>query len=81
MTIVTGKVVNGRIELEDAELPEGTEVTVYYPGSAPEVHLTADDLAELDAAIAEADRGEGIPAEDVLRELRATTSEFVSRRR
>ena len=81
MTIVTGKVVNGRIEVEDVELPEGMEVAVCYFGDQPSVRLTADELAELDAAIAEADRGEGIPAEEVLRELRATTEEFVSRRR
>lgn len=81
MTIVTGKVVNGRIEVEDVELPEGTEVAVCYSGDEPEVHLTANELAELDAAIAEADRGEGIPAEEVLRELRAMTEQFVTRRR
>lgn len=81
MTIVTGKVVNGRIEIEDVELPEGMEVAVCYSGDEPEVQLTAGELAELDAAIAEADRGEGIPAEEVLRELRAMTEQFVSRRR
>lgn len=81
MTIVTGKVVNGRIEVEDVELPEGLEVAVYYTGDEPEVQLTADEMAELDAAIAEADRGELIPAEEVMRELRAITDEFVSRRR
>ena len=81
MTIVTGKVVNGRIEVEDVELPEGLEVAVYYSGDESEVHLTPEELAELDASIAEADRGGGIPAEQVLRELRAMTDEFVSRRR
>lgn len=81
MTIVTGKVVNGRIEVEGVELPEGESVTVYYTGGEPEIHLTAEQLAELDEAIHEADRGELIPAEDVLRELRARTNEFVSRRR
>jgi hypothetical protein len=81
MTIVTGKVVNGRIEVEDVELPEGTEVAVCYSGDEPAVRLTAAELAELDEAIAEADRGEGIPARDVLRELRAMRDEFVGRRR
>ncbi len=84
MTIVTGKVVNGRIEVEDVELPEGAVVGVVYSGDVPEVRLTAEEpeqLAELDAAIAEADRGEGMPAEQVLRELRAMADEFVNRRR
>lgn len=80
MTIVTGRVVNGRIEVEDVELPEGMEVSVYYADDDAEVQLTGEELAELDAAIAEADRGEGIPAEEVLRELRARTDEFVNRR-
>ena len=78
---MTGKVVNGRIEVEDVELPEGLEVAVYYTGDEPEVQLTAEEMAELDAAIAEADRGEGIPAEQVLAELRAIAQEYVSRRR
>ena len=81
MNIVTGKVVNGRIEVEDVELPEGAEVAVYYPGGEPEVRLTAEELAELDASIAEADRGELIPADEVLRGLRGTRDEFLSRRR
>ena len=81
MTIVPGRVVNGRIEVEDVELPEGAEVAVCYSGDESEVQLTPEELAELDAAIEEADRGEGIPAEEVLRELRAMADEFVSRRR
>ena len=81
MTIVTGKVVNGRIEVEDVELPEGMEVSVYYSGDEPGVQLTAEQMAELDEAIAEADRGEGIPAEHVLAELRTITEEYVARRR
>ena len=81
MTIVTGKVVNGRIEVEDVELPEGLEVAVYYSGDEQEVHLTPEELAELDASIAEADRGELIPASQVLRELREMKDELLSRRR
>jgi predicted transcriptional regulator len=38
--------------------------------------LMPEQEAELEESIAEADRGELIPAEDVLRELRATTAEF-----
>jgi len=34
-----------------------------------EVELSAEELAELDAAIEEADRGEVVPLEVVLREL------------
>ena len=80
MTIVPGKVVNGRIEIQDVELPEGTEVAVCYSGDEREVRLTPEELAELDEAIAEADRGEGISADEVLRELRAMRDERVGRR-
>lgn len=35
-----------------------------------EVELTAEELVELDESIAEADRGEVVPAEQVLQEIR-----------
>lgn len=38
--------------------------------------LTAEMRAELEVSIARADRGEGIPAEQVLAELRARTERF-----
>ena len=38
--------------------------------SEDEIELTAEELAELDVAIAEADRGEVVPAEQVLQEIR-----------
>lgn len=81
MTIVPGKVVEGRIEVEDFELPEGAEVTVYLHGEQEDDELTPEQLAELDEAIAEADRGEGVPAEVVLRELREMRDEEIRRRR
>jgi hypothetical protein len=81
MSIVAGKVVNGRIEVEDFELPEGADVTVYLHNDGEEEwDLTPEQEAELEESIAQADRGELIPAEDVLRELRATTAEFKQRR-
>jgi hypothetical protein len=40
-----------------------------------EIELTPEEAAEIDAAIAEADLGGGIPAEEVLRELRARRQE------
>ena len=71
MTIFPGKVVNGRVEVEDdIELPEGAEVSVYLPADEEEFELTPEMEAELEESIAEADRGEGVPAEQVLREIR-----------
>jgi len=51
------------------------------PAEEEEVELDPELLAELDAAIEEADRGEGIPAEVVLRELREMAEEEIRRRR
>jgi hypothetical protein len=68
MTIVPGKVVNGHIEVEDFELPEGAEVSVVLREEG-EYIPTPEEAAELDAALVEADRGEGIPWEEVRREL------------
>jgi len=72
MTIVPGKVVNGRVEVdvEDFILPEGAEVTVYLPADEEAEALTPEQEAEIEESIAELDRGEGIPAEEVLREVR-----------
>ncbi|HEV7923317.1 MAG TPA: hypothetical protein VGR02_21245 [Thermoanaerobaculia bacterium] len=73
MRITTAHVVHGQIVLDEwAEpLPEGAELVIGLPDEVGEAELTADQLAELDESIAEADRGELIPAEDALRELRA----------
>jgi hypothetical protein len=57
---------------DDVDLPEGATVTVVLDedtvnDNADEV--TPEQLAELNEAIAEADRGEGIPWETVRAEL------------
>ena len=73
MTIVPGKVVNGRVEVdvEDFELPEGAEVSVYRPYDGEEEEpLTPEQEAEIEESIAELDRGEGVPIEEALREMR-----------
>ena len=68
----SAKVKDGVIVAEDIDLPEGATVTVVLDedtanDNADEV--TAEQLDELDEAIAEADRGEGIPWETVRAEL------------
>jgi beta-lactam-binding protein with PASTA domain len=70
MRIAPGKVVNGRVEL-DAELPEGTSVTV--------LALEGDETFEADAeteqmllqAIAECEKGQTTPMADLVSELRS----------
>ena len=70
MQVVTGTVVKGKVVLEGDELPDGTEVTVLVrePGAA--VQLPPDLQAELESALDEADRAEGISADDLFAQLR-----------
>jgi hypothetical protein len=70
MRIVPGNVVNGRVEF-DAELPEGTSVTV--------LALEGDETFEADAeteqmllqAIAQCEKGQTTPIADLVSELRS----------
>jgi hypothetical protein len=67
----SAKVQGGVIVAKDVELPEGATVTVVIDEDTANdnVDVTPEQLAELDEAIAEADRGEGIPWETVRAEL------------
>lgn len=70
MKIITGKVVAGRIVIEDASLEEGATVTVLAPEQDETFALDSKDEAALLAALAEADRGETISGEELLGGLR-----------
>lgn len=73
MTIVPGKVVNGRIELvdiEDLQLPEGAEVSVYYDPEGAEYIPTPEEAAELEESLAQIERGEWVDGDEFLAELR-----------
>jgi hypothetical protein len=68
----SAKVKGGVIVAEDVDLPEGATVVVVLDEDAANHNaddVTAEQLAELDAAIAEADRGDGTPWETVRAEL------------
>ena len=69
MGIATGTVVAGKVVVEGMELAEGSIVTVLTPEPEDEVRLTAEEEAELLEAIAEADRGETISAEELFARL------------
>ena len=69
MKIATGKVVDGKVVLYDVTLEEGTSVTVLARDEEGGFTMTPDEEAELLLAIAEADRGETVPAEEVLSKL------------
>lgn len=74
MRIRTGRVVQGQIVLKDgAELEEGEVVTIVARDAedVDGVELSAEEEDELVAAMAEADRGELVDADEVLAQLRA----------
>ena len=70
MQLATGTVVDGKIVLEGATLPEGTVVTVLARDSHETFELPPELEAELAASIAEADRGETISAAELFDRLR-----------
>jgi len=70
MQIATGKVVQGRVEL-DAELPEGASVTVIATDGDETFEVDSATEQKLLDAIAECERGETIPLDRLLSEMRS----------
>jgi hypothetical protein len=70
MRVTSGKVVSGRIVVEGEPLPDGSTVTVLARDVDESFELDAAAEAELLISLAQADRGELIPAEEVLRTFR-----------
>lgn len=69
MQVATGIVVGGKVVVEGFGLAEGETVTVLTRETDEEVHLSPEEEAELLEAIAEADRGETISAEELFARL------------
>lgn len=69
MKIATGKVVDGKIVIDGAPLEEGASVTVLARDVENGFTLSPEEEAELLLSIAQADRGETIPAEEVLQKI------------
>ena len=70
MQVATGTVVDGKVIIEGLSLPEGTLVTVVTRESEATVRLSPRHEAELLEALDEADREEGISAEELFERLR-----------
>lgn len=70
MGVMLGTVKAGKIVVEGSALVEGVDVYVITPEADGSVHLQPDELAELEAGIAEADRGETITEDELFRRLR-----------
>jgi hypothetical protein len=72
MRVTSGRVVSGRVVVESEPLPEGSIVTILSREADETFHLDEPAEHELLQSIAQADRGEVIPAEEVLKSLRNT---------
>jgi hypothetical protein len=72
MRVTSGRVVAGQIVVEGEPFPDGSVVTVLSRELDESFELDAAAEAELLLSLAEADRGELISAEDVLRTFRET---------
>ncbi|HEY9064597.1 MAG TPA: hypothetical protein VIO33_06405 [Burkholderiaceae bacterium] len=71
MRVATGTVVSGKVVLDDSSIADGTDVYVLTKDGIDESSaLSPEELAELEAGIAEADRGDVISGEDFFRQLR-----------
>ena len=70
MQVAVGTVVGGKVVLEGVSLPEGTVVTVFAKDSEATVRLPPALQAELEEALEEADREEGISGDELLEKLR-----------
>ncbi len=69
MRVAKGKVVSGRVVVEGEPFEEGTIVTVIAEGDVERFELGPDEEQALLASIAEAERGETVDGEEILRRL------------
>lgn len=69
MRITSGRVVEGKILVEGEPLADGSVVTVIARDANETFELDPAAEAELLESIAEADSGDMVPAEEVLRAL------------
>ena len=70
MRVTTGTVVSGTVVLADSAIADGTDVFVLTRDPDETPSLSAEEFAELEAGLAEADRGEMISGEELFLQLR-----------
>jgi hypothetical protein len=69
MRIATGTVISGKVVLDDTLLADGTDVFVVTREHEADIRLSPDELAELEAGLAEAGHGETISGEELFTRL------------
>lgn len=70
MRVATGIVVSGKVVLDDAAIADGTDVYVLTRDVEDPTTLAPEELAEIEAGVAEADRGDMISGEEFFKHLR-----------
>ena len=70
MRVTSGTVVAGKVVLKDSTFTDGTDVVVVGRDSEAEVRLSPEELAELEAGLAEADQGDTVSGEELFEQLR-----------
>lgn len=70
MQFATGTVVDGKVVVQGAALPEGAIVAILARESDETFEVPADLEADLQASIAEAERGDTITSEELFARLR-----------
>jgi len=70
MRVSTGTVVAGKVVLDEPAFAEGTGVFVLSQDASDKPSLSPEELAELEAGLAEADRSEMISGEEFFKQLR-----------
>lgn len=78
MGVMLGTVRAGKVVVEEGSLIEGADVFVITPDAGGAVNLDADELAELEAGIAEADRGDTVTEDELFRRLNPTPGALTS---
>ncbi len=69
MRVMTARVVDGKIDVTDAELREGAAVAVLIPDSSG-FHLSEDEQEDLELALLEIQTGNYTDGRELLRELK-----------
>lgn len=70
--VLHARVKDGRYVIDEpADLPEGSVVELVPIDDAMDAEERAALMASIERGLAQVDRGEGIPAEEALRRLRA----------
>ena len=70
MRIATGKIVQGKLELDGDSLEEGATVTVLVTEEDETFELTPDEETALEESLRQAAQGQFVDAEALFRELR-----------